>query len=134
MNFITSHSSSSPAHLFVTRSKNPRERFQCTFRKLIGKALMNHLTLAASRRERFFGDDSPYEQTLLHAWHAIQSREGKRQLRHCASTCLFATCLVCSQLMPLPFERDIYCSTRVTDEKSTSVTMEGAGEKGKEKQ
>jgi len=71
---------------------------------------MNHLTLAASRRERFFGDDSPYE-TLLHAWYAIQSREGKRQLRHCASTCLFATCLVCSQLMPLPFERDIYCGT-----------------------
>ncbi|KAL0099971.1 hypothetical protein PUN28_019453 [Cardiocondyla obscurior] len=40
---------------------------------------------------RILDDDSPYEPTLLHAWHAIQSQEGRRQLRHCASTCLFAT-------------------------------------------
>lgn len=37
--------------------------------------------------------DSPYaSRALLHGWHAIQSRGGRRQLRHCASTCLFATC------------------------------------------
>jgi len=41
---------------------------------------------------RVFRGDSPYEQALLHGWHAIQSRGGRRQLRHCASTCLFAIC------------------------------------------
>lgn len=51
---------SSPARSSVIRvsrtrsiSKKPREHFLRAFRKLIGKALMKHWTLAANRRKRF---------------------------------------------------------------------------------
>lgn len=116
-------------------SKGPRERFQDAFRKLIGEALMNHLTLAASRRERF-AMTPPYEQTLLHAWHAIQSRGGRRQLRHCASTCLFASCecLVRFTVNAVTFRKGhlLWHRMRVTEGESHARNDGGRGRGGEE--
>jgi hypothetical protein len=71
-------------------------------------------SILAARAYRVLCSDSPYEQALLHGWHAVQSRGGRRQLRHCTSACLFRYLqmfIAVRSLMPLPFERGTYCST-----------------------
>lgn len=108
-------------------------------RKSIGKALMRRSALAA-RACRASTTYSPYEQTLLHGWHSVQSRGGRRQLRHCTSTCLFRYLRMFSAVRiqanaVTVRKRGAYCGhrMRVTEEEAASGGGDGRGREREEK-
>lgn len=138
------HTSSRSSVCRVSRmrliSNRPRERFQRAFRKLIGKVLMNHLTLCSKRGSvshprRWLSIRADVTSCL--ACHTISRRKATiKALRLYLPICylrMFSAFTV--NAVTFRKEHLLWHRMRVTEEECTSVMiMEGAGAEGKEKQ